>query len=229
MSAPLPFAVLALYAGEPGQILVGQKLTRSGIAKQPKESLTISAAGAEGDHVANKKYHGGPDQALYLYTQADAEAWAALGLQAGLERAYFGENVRLSGPSSADVRPGDRFQLGEVLLEATAPRLPCALAAAYLAGDYPGSFVKDMYALGLPGIYARVIQGGTLRPGDVGEWQPTAQTGTPTLSELMKLHKSRKPDPAVIRRALAAPVSVRLREELDEKLSKALRHAPPSP
>ncbi|MDO4263239.1 MAG: MOSC domain-containing protein, partial [Deinococcus sp.] len=140
-----------------------------------------------------------------------------------------GENVRLGGLSSADVRPGDRFGLGEVLLEATAPRLPCALAAAYLAGDYPGPFVKDMYALGLPGIYARVLRGGTLRPGDVGEWQPTAQTDAPTLRELMTLHRARKPNPDLLRRALAAPVSVRLREELEEKLSKALRHAPPSP
>ncbi|MCY1702911.1 MOSC domain-containing protein [Deinococcus sp. SL84] len=221
MTAPSQLHVLALYTGDLTRIPVGQKLTRSGIHKQPQPQLEVGADGAVGDHIANKKYHGGPDQAVYLYTQADAEAWAALGLQAGLERAYFGENVRLSGPSSAEVRPGDRFRLGEVVLEATAPRLPCALAAAYLAGDYPGNFVKDMYALGLPGIYTRVISSGTLRPGDVGEWQPAPQPDAPTLQELMQLHKARKPRPEALRRALAAPRPERLREELQEKLAKA--------
>ncbi|MDO4264629.1 MAG: MOSC domain-containing protein, partial [Deinococcus sp.] len=67
--------VLALYTGELTRIPVGRKLTRSGIDKQPQKALDIGADGAAGDHIANKKYHGGPDQAVYLYTQPDAEAW----------------------------------------------------------------------------------------------------------------------------------------------------------
>ena len=212
----------ALFAGPPTLVSVGGKPTATGIAKQPAAELWLEAAGVRGDWVVNRKFHGGSDQAAYLYTSPDARAWAACGLQAGPERAYFGENVRLDGLSSADLRPGDRLHLGAVTLEVTAPRFPCAVAAAYLSDAYAGNFVKDFYALRLPGIYVRVLQAGPLRLGEGGTLEPLAPAGTPTLAQLTEMHRQRPEQigAAPLRRALAAPVSERLRTELQEKLAK---------
>ncbi|RTR29022.1 MOSC domain-containing protein [Deinococcus radiophilus] len=216
---PSPLRVLALFLGEVSLIQVGAKASRSGIHKRPVPEAWLDATGLRGDQVVNKRYHGGPDQAAYLYPQPDALAWETHGLPADLGRSYWGENVRLDGLSSADIRPGDRLHLGKVVLEATAPRLPCAVAAAYLSDVYGGPFVKDFYALGRPGIYVRVLQPGLLRVGDVGELEP-GDPQAPTLAELMALHKRRKPDPETLHRALRSPLSYRLREEVAEKLTK---------
>nr|WP_261664470.1 MOSC domain-containing protein [Deinococcus sp. Marseille-Q6407] len=109
--SPAPLRILALYLGEPEKIAGSGKPggTRSGIHKRPVDTAWLDAGGLRGDHVLNRKYHGGPDQAAYLYTQPDALAWTERGLPADLGRSYFGENLRLDGLSSAEVRPGDRL------------------------------------------------------------------------------------------------------------------------
>lgn len=216
-----PLSVLSLYSGEPSTVQQGKKALRSGIRKQPVPEFWVDAAGVRGDHVLNRKHHGGPDQAAYLYTQPDAEAWAQKGLPSDLERAYWGENLRLSGLESADLRVGDRLHIGQentVILEITAPRLPCALAAAYLADVYTGPFVKDFYALGRPGIYTRVLRPGRMRVNDPVTLE-RAGNDFPTLGELMSWHRGGT-DQSALERALLAPLSYRMRQEVAEKLVK---------
>ena len=41
----------------------------------------------------------------------------------------FGENLTLSSFGSGEVRIGDRFRVGQALLEVTSPRIPCATFA----------------------------------------------------------------------------------------------------
>lgn len=214
--------VLGLYAGNASQVLVGKQAVTSGIDKRPVPQATVMQGGVAGDCIANTKHHGGPDQAVYLYTQADAEAWAKLGLSADLSRAYFGENIRLGAAaralSSADVRVGDRFRFGSVLLEASGPRLPCATAEAYInnVSNYGGPFVRDMYTLGLAGIYTRVLQVGELRRDMTGEYLPTAQADAPTMRELLRLNRGEY-DVHLLERALASPLATRMRAKVEAK------------
>ena len=67
------------------------------IDKRPAEGpVKVHRLGLQGDIQANRVHHGGPDQALYAYSQEDADYWAGE-LQRDLPPGIFGENLRVAG------------------------------------------------------------------------------------------------------------------------------------
>ena len=135
----------------------------TGIDKRPADGpVTVGRDGLEGDGVGNTEDHGGPDQAVYLYGLDDYAWWAeaeGLAVHPGL----FGENLTVSELASAAVEVGDRYTVGSVELEVTAPRIPCRTLAGHL-GD--GRFASRFTAGRRPGAYGRVITSGSLAAGD---------------------------------------------------------------
>ena len=155
-------------------------------------------AGLPGDAIISTRYHGGPDQALYIYGGADYAWWAA---ELGREIApgTFGENLTIS-IGNPPLAIGDRLHIGGVLLEVTAPRIPCATFAQRM-GD-PG-FVERFCAAERPGCYCRVIREGILQAGDPVTLEPYA--GEPvTIGEVFRDYYEPDPSLADIYRFLAA-------------------------
>lgn len=78
----------------------------------------------EGDQQSDLTVHGGVDKAVYAYS-ADHWPWwqSAAGYAAGF--AGFGENLTIAGASEDEIRIGDNFTWGEVVLEVSQPRAPC--------------------------------------------------------------------------------------------------------
>ena len=136
----------------------------TGIFKQPVEGrVAVGRMGLEGDVQANRKVHGGPEQAVYAYAIEDMEWWEReLGRELG--PGFFGENLTLRGVDVSGARPGERWRVGQTLLEVTKPRQPCRKLATK-AGDDPG-FIKRFAKAGRPGMYLRVVEEGTLEAGD---------------------------------------------------------------
>ncbi|MDB5046547.1 MAG: domain containing protein [Deinococcus sp.] len=135
----------------------------TGIYKEPVSGpVAVQPGGLEGDQILDRENHGGPEQAVYVYTQPDYAFWTA---QRGtaLLPGTFGENLLFSGLESAAVLIGQRFRMGTVLLEVTWPRVPCVTLAARM-GD--PAFVRKFREARRPGFYARVLQAGTLQQGD---------------------------------------------------------------
>lgn len=199
--------VLSVNIGQADRLQVGAKAIRSGIGKQTQAGrVPVGALGLSGDHVMNTKHHGGPDQAVYLYSAEDYAWWAG---QLGVDLApgTFGENLTLSA-FGGEVRVGDRYQVGGVLLEATAPRIPCATLAARMGEP---NFVKLFKDARRPGFYARVLEG-----GEVGAGDPVAvERRVPdliTITELFDLAYRRTLPPELLERVLRAPISIRLRQ-----------------
>ncbi|MEW6423114.1 MAG: MOSC domain-containing protein, partial [Deinococcota bacterium] len=117
--------LLSVNVGQPTAMQVGHHMTVTGIRKHSVPGhIRVTAQGLDGDHVLNRKHHGGPDQAVYVYTREDYDHWTET-LGRTLEPGTFGENLLISGLESAQVQIGERFRVGEVLLEVTAPRIPC--------------------------------------------------------------------------------------------------------
>ena len=97
------------------------------IDKRPVEGpVKVHKLGVRGDVQASRLDHGGEDQAVYAYSQADADFWAgALGRE--LPPGIFGENLRVSGIDATGAVIGERWKIGlDVELEVTSPRVPCA-------------------------------------------------------------------------------------------------------
>ncbi len=196
---------------------------KTGIFKRPVATpVRVSSTGLEGDAVCDTENHGGVDQAVYLYGTPDyawwsAELWSAeLGLE--LSPGTFGENLTISGLESARVAIGERFHLGEVILEATAPRVPCVTLAARMNDP---TFVKRFRAAERPGLYCRVIREGCVQVGDAVKVQRFPGELVTAL-ELFRAFYDPHPGEATLRRHLGAPLAVRARLEKEEQLRKVM-------
>ena len=136
---------------------------QTGIFKQPVEgSVAVGELGLEGDVQADRRVHGGNDQAVYAYAIEDVAWWESeLGRELG--PGFFGENLTLRGLDVSGAEPGDRWKAGGVTLEVTFPRTPCQKLATKV-GD--PKFVKRFAKAGQPGMYLRVVETGELAAGD---------------------------------------------------------------
>jgi MOSC domain-containing protein YiiM len=105
--------------------------------------------------------HGGGDQAVYAYAREDLDAWAAE-LGRPLTGGQFGENLTTAGLDVTGARIGEHWRIGEVLLEVTAPRIPCSTFARWM--DEP-RWAKRFTERGVSGAYLRVLRPGTVEAG----------------------------------------------------------------
>jgi len=208
--------VLSVNISGAKPIKVGDREVKTGLLKEPQyKAVKISKLGLEGDVQVDKKNHGGKDQAVYFYTKEDYEFWEKE-LGKSLAVGLFGENLTVSGISSLNVRVGDRLEIADVILEVTAPRLPCAVFAARMDDQ---AFGKKFVNAGRAGFYCRVIKEGYVSKGDNIKMTP-AKTG-PTIKELSDLWVSKDKDIEQIKYVLSFPIDHRTRAAYEELVSKA--------
>jgi MOSC domain-containing protein YiiM len=190
----------------------------TGIFKQPCTGpVQITEMGLVGDEICETENHGGVDQAVYLYG-ADDYAWWENELGQPLPPGAFGENLTVSGLESAAHSIGDRFRIGEVILEVTAPRIPCGTLATRMSD---ARFARRFQQAERPGLYCRVIQEGAVRAGDPVTLDPRAGEAV-SVVELFRSFYSDNPDEATLRRILAAPIAIRYRRRADRLLRQLL-------
>lgn len=134
--------------------------------KRPVDrAVRVGPFGLRSDVQADRKHHGGLDQAVYVYSQDDADYWSAqLGRE--LSPGFFGENLRIAGIDPNNARVGERWRVGTVELEATYAREPCQTFARWVGGDDQRGWVKRFAAAGRFGTYFRVVKAGEVRAGD---------------------------------------------------------------
>ncbi|MCX7601671.1 MAG: MOSC domain-containing protein [Meiothermus sp.] len=205
--------LLSINLGRPRTLQMGTGATSTGIFKNPVEAAQVSTLGLSGDHVEDQAHHGGPDQAVYVYSAEDYDWWMEQ-LGEALAPGTFGENLTFSSFGEGPLRIGDRFRLGPVLLEVTAPRIPCATLAARM-GD-PG-FVKKFRQAERPGFYARVLEEGQVqRHQSIQKMAASAHNAT--LLEAFNLWYDKTPEAERLRWVLAAPLAERARAVFVERL-----------
>ena len=142
-----------------------------GLPKRPVELARVTREGIVGDKCANRKYHGGPLQALLLVASESVDHLIAAGYP--LFHGALGENITMQGIDRKWMRAGQRYRIGEVLIELTKLRQPCRALDVYgqqLKHDLAdkdtkaGDHHSPKWALG--GFYASILQPGIIRPGD---------------------------------------------------------------
>ena len=155
-----------------GPRVVHLNVSDGGVPKRPVARAAIGPLGVAGDRQANTEAHGGPERALCLYSLERIEALRAEGHSIGPGDA--GENVTVAGLDWDAVVPGARLRLGaEVLVEITRYTSPCRkIAASFADGD--SARISQQRHPGWSRVYARVLAGGELAPGDPVEPLPVA-------------------------------------------------------
>jgi MOSC domain-containing protein YiiM len=208
--------LLSVNIGHKQPIQNAKKSGETGIYKLPVPTpVQVTELGLVDDAICDLKNHGGPDQAVYIYTQPDYDWWSqSLGRQ--LAPGTFGENLTLSDLESAACSVGDRLHIGPVILEVTSPRMPCSTLAARMADP---AFIKRYRAAERPGLYCRVIQPGLLQAGDPVTLE-TCAGPTLTLLEMFRDFYIPDLDEPTIRRHLAAPIAIRARADMENLLAK---------
>jgi len=207
----------SVNAGRAEPMKIGARTITTGIRKAPVERGHVGTLGLVGDVVADEENHAGPDQAIYVYSSEDYAWWGEElgGLPAP---GTFGENLTLSSFGSEPVRIGDRYRVGEALLEATAPRIPCATFATRMGEP---DWVQRFAAARRPGLYVRVLEPGVVAVGDRVD-RLGGEDGGPSVVDLMDVWYDTEPDPELLERLLDSPLAERARGNVERKLARAL-------
>jgi MOSC domain-containing protein YiiM len=206
--------IISVNLGQQRSQQIGTRLETTGIFKTPTgEPVNVTPPGLQADFIFNAKHHGGPDQAVYIYGATDY-AWWSQELGREMAPGTFGENLTISDLESALFSIGDRLHFAEVILEVSAPRIPCSTLAARM-GDT--GFVKRYRQAERPGLYCRVIQPGFIQ---VGEQVRLEKYSGETLGvlEVFREYYSKHKSEDSLRRHLNAPVAIRVRESIQEEI-----------
>lgn len=147
----------------------GGTVGRTGIDKRPVSGPVLvgrpdskGVGGLAGDRILDAANHGGEHQAVYAYAREDLDLWQAE-LGRPLSGGVFGENLTTAGLEVTGALIGERWRIGEVVLEVSAPRIPCGTFARWMAEP---DWIKLFTRRNRPGAYLRVIVPGAVRAGD---------------------------------------------------------------
>lgn len=208
--------LISVNLGHERPIQNGKPSGKSGIFKLPTDqTVRVTTEGLGDDVICDRRNHAGPDQAVYVYGQPDYDWWSReLGRE--LAPGTFGENLTVAELESARLSVGDRLKIGQVVLQVTAARIPCATLAARMEDP---AFVKRFRHGERPGVYCRVLQEGALRASDPVQLEPYPGE-TITILEMFRDWYEPDTSEASIRRYLAAPLASRARKHKEKQLDE---------
>ncbi len=143
-------------------------------------------------------------------------AWWTNEIGKELAPGTFGENLNISELESAQFDIGDYLHIGEVILQVTAPRIPCGTFAARMEDP---QWVKKFRHAERPGLYCRVIKEGFVKTGDsVSVEKYTGETIS--IVQVFRDYYEKNKSAETIHRHLNAPIAIRVRESIQAQLEK---------
>jgi MOSC domain-containing protein YiiM len=154
--------------------IVQVSISPGGVPKRPIAEAEVTLEGIRGDSWAHPEIHGGPNQAILLITSEGIGQLIAQGYP--VFPGALGENLTTLGLDRRQMRIGQRYRVGEVMLEITKMRTPCTQLdiygpsiknAVYDARVNAGDASTPRW--GLAGFYACVLRSGFIRPKDIIE------------------------------------------------------------
>ena len=147
-----------------GARVVQINVSRGGVPKLPVPEARITREGVEGDRQLDRRYHGGPERAVSVWSLEVIDALAAEGHP--VVPGGAGENLTVTGLDWPAVRPGARLRLaGGVELEVTAFAAPCnTIRANFSDGEFDR--ISDQRHPGSSRVYCRVLHEGRVKEGE---------------------------------------------------------------
>lgn len=149
-------------------------VSAGGVPKRAVQEGVVTELGLDGDQHAHPELHGGARQALLFISVEGIEELKQAGFP--LFPGALGENITTSGLDRRAWRAGQLWRVGpDVVIEFTKMRAPCATLNRYGAGLIQKAVYDEVVKAGDPssphwglgGCYARVVECGTIRTGDI--------------------------------------------------------------
>ena len=210
--------LISVNVGQEQTLQRKDRVEKTGIFKLPTDKpVKVTKPGLEGDVILSRKHHGGPDQAIYGYGVTDYEWWSReLGKE--IPPGTFGENLTISELESAQFYVGDALHIGDVILQVTAPRIPCGTFAARM--DDP-QWIQRFRHAERPGLYCRVIREGIVKAGDSVTLERYTNE-TISIPDMFRDYYDQNKSEETLHRHLNAPIAIRVRRDLEEESQKLL-------
>jgi len=156
--------LLSVNVSSGREVLFRGRSVSTGIFKESVSGrVALTRLTLAGDAQIDRRYHGGPDQAVYVYPwEHYPEFRKSLG-RPDLSPGFFGENFTTEGLLEDSVRVGDVFRVGTAVVRVTKPRAPC-FKMGLKAGS--SAFVGRLLESRRLGFYLRVLEEGAVGAGD---------------------------------------------------------------
>lgn len=156
--------IISTNIGEPATIEWRGQQVKTGIFKYGINSpIFLGQDDVVNDHVLDRRFHGGPDKACYLYSADHYPFWKTKYPDLDWQWGMFGENLTVQGLSESEICIGNIYQIGEAVVQVSQPRQPC-FKLGIRFGDQ--IVVDDFWHSPFPGIYVRILQSGQVQKGD---------------------------------------------------------------
>jgi MOSC domain-containing protein YiiM len=154
--------VAAIFVGSPKTLSDARGEWRSSIARDRVYGpAQLENRGFVGDQVT-QPYHGSSDLAVCIHSLAHYNFWnETLGMT--MQPGAVGENLTFDGWDDSSICVGDVLCVGTARIQVSAPRTPCANQARYVGRpDWVQLTIQELRT----GMYARVLEAGTLTAGE---------------------------------------------------------------
>ena len=139
-------------------------VSRGGVPKTSVFEALVTETGLDGDRQRDRRFHGGPDRAVVIFSLDVIRALQAEGHPIGV--GTTGENLTVSGLTWRAIVPGIELRIGEVRLRVTKFAAPCEnIRGSFLDQDV--TRISEQRHPGWSRVCARVLTGGLIQLGDL--------------------------------------------------------------
>lgn len=138
-------------------ILAQLNISGGGMPKKSIEEAMVTVDGVKGDWQKNRKYHGGPNRAICIYSEELYQGLRDDGVK--VQNGDIGENFTTRGINLQHLKKGDQLKVGQCIIELTDIRVPCFQLKKWDV-DLPELIV------GRSGWVAKVVKEGMVKTGD---------------------------------------------------------------
>jgi ferredoxin-NADP reductase/MOSC domain-containing protein YiiM len=155
--------LVSVNVGMPRDVEWQGRTVHTGIWKSPVAGpRRVRRLNIDGDGQGDLAGHGGEQRAVYVYQLDSYRYWAEQLDRDDFGYGQFGENFTVSGLADDEVCIGDRYRVGEALLEVTQPRVTCYRVGIRMNEPRMPALLTGS---GRPGFYLRVIEEGDVEAG----------------------------------------------------------------
>lgn len=146
-------------------------VSQGGVPKLPVTEALVTPLGLEGDLHSKPEIHGGPIKAVLLISSEAIDELQSAGFP--VYYGALGENLTTRGLDRRLLRVGQRWQIGDAVLQLTRIRVPCKTIHVYGPSIATAIYDQDVKAgdaasprWAVSGFYASVERPGKIRTGD---------------------------------------------------------------
>ena len=156
--------LLSVNVGLPRDVTWNGKTVRTAVWKSPITGRRmVRKLNIDGDVQGDLVGHGGEQRAVFVYQMDSYHYWERNLTRSDFIFGQFGENFTVEGLPDSEVCIGDRYRIGNAILEVTQPRVTCYRVGIRMNEPRMAAL---LVAHRRPGFYFRVLQEGEVGAGD---------------------------------------------------------------